>query len=133
MKELDLLLERFARGELSVADPSRRRILARLLDLPDPVLVDYLLGQMIPPEPELAELVLRIRTFPPLTPAELAGTGEGRSAIIGQNGRPPVGPSGPTVLADRGRTALAAQEPPAGPRGGQPDGVPYGSRPTRQA
>jgi succinate dehydrogenase flavin-adding protein (antitoxin of CptAB toxin-antitoxin module) len=81
MKELDLLLERFARRELSQsqAGPEQRQLLARLLDLPDPLLVDYLLGQMLPPEVELAELVLKIRTLPPVTPAELAagpgGTG----------------------------------------------------------
>src|SRR5689334_7187180 len=84
MKELDLLLERFARGELAVADPGRRRNLARLLELPDPVLVDYLLGQGLPPEPELAELVLRIRTSPPLTPSELAGR------TVGPDGPPPA-------------------------------------------
>jgi succinate dehydrogenase flavin-adding protein (antitoxin of CptAB toxin-antitoxin module) len=85
MKELDLLLERFVRGELPVADPRRRKTLARLLELPDPVLVDYLLGQGFPTETELAELVLRIRTSPPLTPAELAGANEERP---GENGRP---------------------------------------------
>ncbi len=64
MKELDVLLERFARRELPGYGPERRRTLARLLELPDPDLVDYLLGQAIPPEPGLAELVLRIRTSP---------------------------------------------------------------------
>ena len=72
MKELDLLLERFARKELPHAGPERRRTLAQLLELPDPLLVDYLLGQTIPPEPELAQLVLTIRTYPPISPAELA-------------------------------------------------------------
>ncbi len=64
MKELDVLLERFARRELPGYVPEQRRTLARLLELPDPDLVDYLLGQAIPPEPALAELVLRIRTSP---------------------------------------------------------------------
>jgi succinate dehydrogenase flavin-adding protein (antitoxin of CptAB toxin-antitoxin module) len=76
MKELDLLLERFARGELPHSGPEYRRTLARLLELPDPMLVDYLLGQAIPPEPALAELVLSIRTYPPISPTELA-TGPG--------------------------------------------------------
>jgi succinate dehydrogenase flavin-adding protein (antitoxin of CptAB toxin-antitoxin module) len=72
MKELDVLLERFARRELAEATAEQRRLLARLLDLPDPLLVDYLLGQAIPPEEEMAELVLRMRALPPVTPAELA-------------------------------------------------------------
>ena len=72
MKELDLLLERFARSELPHAGPEQRRTLDQFLDLPDPLLVDYLLGQAIPPEPALATLVLSIRTSPPVTPAELA-------------------------------------------------------------
>jgi succinate dehydrogenase flavin-adding protein (antitoxin of CptAB toxin-antitoxin module) len=60
MKELDVLLERFARRELPEASPQQRRALSRFLELPDPMLVDYLLGQAIPPDPELAELVRRI-------------------------------------------------------------------------
>ncbi len=60
MKELDVLLERFARRELPVASPQQRHTLTRLLELPDPVLVDYLLGQLTPPDAELANLVHRI-------------------------------------------------------------------------
>jgi succinate dehydrogenase flavin-adding protein (antitoxin of CptAB toxin-antitoxin module) len=60
MKELDVLLERFARRELPGASAQERQTMARFLELPDPVLVDYLLGQAIPPDPELATLVHRI-------------------------------------------------------------------------
>jgi succinate dehydrogenase flavin-adding protein (antitoxin of CptAB toxin-antitoxin module) len=60
MKELDILLERFARAALPTASTEHRTTFARFLELPDPVLVDYLLGQGVPPEPELAELVGRI-------------------------------------------------------------------------
>jgi antitoxin CptB len=60
MKELDVLLERFARRELPGATPEQRHTLTRLLELPDPVLVDYLLGQAIPPDTELASLIHRI-------------------------------------------------------------------------
>jgi antitoxin CptB len=60
MKELDVLLERFARRELPEASAEQRQTLTRFLELPDPVLVDYLLGQAIPPDPELASLVHRI-------------------------------------------------------------------------
>jgi len=65
MRELDVLLERFARGELPRASPEQRRIFARFLELPDPLLADYLLGQVTPPEPELAQLVERIITPAP--------------------------------------------------------------------
>jgi antitoxin CptB len=60
MKELDVLLERFARRELPEASAEQRQTLTRFLDLPDPVLIEYLLGQSIPPDPELASLVHRI-------------------------------------------------------------------------
>jgi succinate dehydrogenase flavin-adding protein (antitoxin of CptAB toxin-antitoxin module) len=68
MKELDVLLERFARAELPSASREQRDLFARFLELPDPMLVDYLLGQGIAPEPELAELARRIST-PPVTVA----------------------------------------------------------------
>jgi succinate dehydrogenase flavin-adding protein (antitoxin of CptAB toxin-antitoxin module) len=63
MKELDVLLERFARRELPQASPGQRQTLARFLELPDPVLVDYLLGQAIPADRELADLVAQIAGF----------------------------------------------------------------------
>ena len=69
MKELDVLLERFARRELPNASPQQRQALGRFLELPDPMLVDYLLGQAIPPDPELAELVQRIAASPASLPA----------------------------------------------------------------
>jgi antitoxin CptB len=72
MKELDVLLERFARRELPGASPRQRRALGRFLELPDPMLVDYLLGQAIPPDPELVELVRRIAA-PPATPQPPGG------------------------------------------------------------
>jgi antitoxin CptB len=69
MKELDVLLERFAKGVLPTASPEDRQILARFLELPDPLLVDYLLGQVIPEEAELARLIQRITASVPRTAA----------------------------------------------------------------
>jgi succinate dehydrogenase flavin-adding protein (antitoxin of CptAB toxin-antitoxin module) len=62
MKELDILLERFARAELPTATSAQRTLLARFLELPDPVLADYLLGQGpgACPDPEQVELIQRI-------------------------------------------------------------------------
>jgi antitoxin CptB len=65
MKELDIVLERFARRELPGASAQARRTLAEFLELPDPVLAEYLLGQGVPPERELASLAERIRAVPP--------------------------------------------------------------------
>ena len=67
MRELDVLLERFAREQLARASSEQRRTFERFLDLPDPLLADYLLGQATPPEPELARLACRISGRPPGT------------------------------------------------------------------
>ena len=61
MKELDVLLERYAATALPRAGAAERRLLARLLEHPDPQLAGYFLGGEVPPEPELAALVTRIR------------------------------------------------------------------------
>jgi len=42
------------------ASAEERRALAELLALPDPLLVAYLLGGEVPPEPRLARVVARI-------------------------------------------------------------------------
>jgi antitoxin CptB len=68
MKELDVLLERFARAELPSASPQARQAFERFLELPDPELVDYLLGQAIPDDSELAKLVQRIAASVPREP-----------------------------------------------------------------
>jgi antitoxin CptB len=64
MKELDVLLERYVRRRLPEAIPEERRTLARLLDLPDPLLADYLLGHAAAVEPQMARLVAAIRDTP---------------------------------------------------------------------
>jgi antitoxin CptB len=62
MKELDVLLGRYAAARLAQAGPDERRLLARLLERPDPELAGYFLGAEVPPEPEMAALVTRITT-----------------------------------------------------------------------
>jgi len=62
MKELDVLLERYAVGVLPRADADERRLLGRLLEHPDPQLASYFLGGERPADPSLAALVTRIRT-----------------------------------------------------------------------
>lgn len=61
MKELDVLFERYAVRVLPEADATERRLLARLLENPDPELAAYFLGGEVPPDPALAALVSRIR------------------------------------------------------------------------
>ncbi len=60
MKELDILLERFAHAHLPAASAEQRQTFERLLQLPDPLLADYLLGHEQPADAALAALVLRI-------------------------------------------------------------------------
>ncbi len=60
MKELDVLLGRYAAVALPKADAAERRLLARLLECPDPDLAGYFLGGQTPPEPRMAALVRRI-------------------------------------------------------------------------
>ena len=56
MKELDVLLERFARERYAQVSVDDQRAFARLLELPDPDLADYFFGHAVPPEPDLARL-----------------------------------------------------------------------------
>ena len=65
MKELDILLERFARDRYGDASAEQKRAFAQLLDLPDPDVADYLFGHATPEEPELARLTQLIATYRP--------------------------------------------------------------------
>jgi antitoxin CptB len=73
MKELDVLLERFARRELPNASAEQRQVLGQFLELPDPMLIDYLLGQAIPCDPALADLAQRIAATAAATPVRVGG------------------------------------------------------------
>ena len=61
MKELDMVLERFAREALPGAPAAERAAFERLLTLPDPLLAGYLLGGQRPEDPELEALEARVR------------------------------------------------------------------------
>lgn len=61
MKELDILLERYVRSQVADASPRDRGTLKQLLELPDPVLADYLFGHTPVSDPHLAQLVAAIR------------------------------------------------------------------------
>jgi antitoxin CptB len=61
-KELDVLLERYVRQAYAGATEGEKAALARILELPDPVLSDYLFGHAVPDDPQLAALIKRIAT-----------------------------------------------------------------------
>ena len=61
MKELDLILERYARHTLSRASAAEQAAFDRFLNLPDPLLAGCLLGAETLEDPGLQELALRIR------------------------------------------------------------------------
>jgi antitoxin CptB len=65
MKELDVLLERFARERYDSASAEDKSAFARLLDLPDPEIADYVLGHATPAEPQLARLARLITSHQP--------------------------------------------------------------------
>ncbi|HEY2808341.1 MAG TPA: succinate dehydrogenase assembly factor 2 [Steroidobacteraceae bacterium] len=63
MKELDLLLERYARAWHPQAPAADRARFEALLELPDPLLAGYLLAGDRPSDPALLRLIARIRTY----------------------------------------------------------------------
>jgi len=60
-RELDLILLGFLSASFENLTPEDRRAYARLLDTPDPDLMNWLLGQTTPGDPEIARLVQTIR------------------------------------------------------------------------
>ena len=63
LKELDVLLERFAQQLLPQASAADCRVFSEVLDLPDPLLAGYLLGGEVPAEPHLAQAIGRMRAL----------------------------------------------------------------------
>jgi antitoxin CptB len=61
MRELDVLLQEFFERIYESADEDVRRAFRELLEYPDQLLLEYLMGRMVPIEPYLADVVARIR------------------------------------------------------------------------
>ena len=79
MRELDVLLERFAREAYPRAHAGWQAAFERLLEQPDPELAAWLLGRAAPADRELALLVSHIarhggRAPPPGPPCSAPGT-----------------------------------------------------------
>jgi antitoxin CptB len=64
MKELDLLLTRYADDEYRSAAADHQRAFRRLLELQDPLILDYFLGRESPSDPVLCSLIERITDKP---------------------------------------------------------------------
>ncbi len=67
LKELDLVLERFARERLGRESPRLQGAFGRLLELPDPILVELLLAPRdgapsFPEDPELEQVAALVAT-----------------------------------------------------------------------
>ena len=60
MKELDLLLTGYVDNEYRDAAPDQRQAFWRLLECHDPLIYDYLLGRVPPPDAVLSALIERI-------------------------------------------------------------------------
>jgi antitoxin CptB len=60
LKELDVLLERFLARGYDACTVEQKRAFAQLVELPDPQLAGYLLGDQVPEDPALAELAQAI-------------------------------------------------------------------------
>jgi antitoxin CptB len=62
MLELDLLLGAFLDSGFEELDASGRRLFDQVLDYPDAVLLEWLMGRIQPTDKDVAELVERIRS-----------------------------------------------------------------------
>jgi antitoxin CptB len=65
MKELDLLFTRYVDEDYADAAPEQKRAFRRLLDCQDPLIYDYVLGRLVPPDPELSALIQRMTAARP--------------------------------------------------------------------
>ncbi len=62
MRELDLLLEDFLATRYETLDEAQRRLFRELLTCPDQLLLEYLMGRLVPSDREVAALVRYIRS-----------------------------------------------------------------------
>lgn len=61
MKELDLILGAWLKSSWDLASEPERAEFERFLELPDPLIADYLLGRDVPTEPATLALVVQLR------------------------------------------------------------------------
>ncbi len=61
MLELDLLLQAFLDGQFDTLAAPEQQAFSDLLGYPDTVLLEYMLGRMIPTDKAIADVVAKIR------------------------------------------------------------------------
>jgi succinate dehydrogenase flavin-adding protein (antitoxin of CptAB toxin-antitoxin module) len=61
MRELDVLLSQYLDNIYPRSDEAQKAAFHRVLELPDPDLIGYLLSGENPADPELADVIERIR------------------------------------------------------------------------
>ena len=64
MRELDILLTNYLDDDYGQASEQQKDAFRKLLALPDPQLIGYLLGGQTPPDAALANVVSQIRDHP---------------------------------------------------------------------
>ncbi len=62
MLELDILLQGFLDTKFDALAAAEQHAFVELLDYPDAILLEYMLGRMIPTDPRIANVVTQIRT-----------------------------------------------------------------------
>ena len=62
MLELDILLQGFLDTKFDALATAEQHAFVELLDYPDTVLLEYMLGRMIPTDQSIANVVAKIRT-----------------------------------------------------------------------
>ncbi|HVC28945.1 MAG TPA: succinate dehydrogenase assembly factor 2 [Gammaproteobacteria bacterium] len=61
MKELDMLLEAYLNDRFSQATPAEQQAFTALLELPDPVLMAYIVGRSLPEVEEQRRVIDTLR------------------------------------------------------------------------
>jgi len=61
MKELDVLLEAYLKDKFSEAAPAEQQAFAVLLELPDPILMAYIVGRISPETEEQCRVIDTLR------------------------------------------------------------------------
>lgn len=64
MRELDILLQDFMNERYDDLPLTDQESFRAILALPDQLLLEYLLGRIIPSDPAVAHVITRIRQFP---------------------------------------------------------------------
>ncbi len=61
MRELDVLLENFVVRHYDELNGTQKALFESLLAYPDPILLEYLMGRMVPLDKDIADVVVKVR------------------------------------------------------------------------